>query len=63
MEIKRKVRVEDGGREIEAGATSGPRTTTQVPPFTKAERDEQLGKVTSQMKTLFRPWRRHLVGH
>jgi hypothetical protein len=56
MEIERKVKVGDG-RDFIVGVTSGPRTTTQVPAYTRTELEETLADTGIRMRDLFRPWR------
>jgi hypothetical protein len=54
MEIERGVRIEYGG-ESEAGLSSGPRNTEQLPAYTDAEMTEALGDdLSAEIEGLFR---------
>ncbi len=53
MEIERDVTIDESGNS-EAGLSSGPRNMDQLPAYTDAEVDKELGPVSRKIEDLFR---------
>lgn len=53
MEIERDVEI-DVSRDSEAGISSGPRNMDQLPAYTEAEIDKELGHMSQEIEDLFR---------
>lgn len=53
MEIERDVKIDYGG-DSEAGLSSGPRNMEQLPAYTDAEIEKELGPVSREIEDLFR---------